>query len=155
MEEYKYFTYIFEDKKYTGYRLISEKSSFDIFSKIGYPGFEILTAPSSVYGKILYFKIYNKLIRKLKIKKLNDEIKLNSVEDKLFKLLERSTETDKKHDFGFSNYWGIYYNDNDNYDYFDSVEKYEKKVRTHSLIAQSKNNKQKIRQYENKSRFRK
>lgn len=145
---YKYFTYQFETKKYTGYRLLTEKSMFDNFKKLTYTGFIIIYNSSD----IIHFKMESQLIRKLKLKKLSDEINLNSIEDKLFQLLERSKE--KNDDFIVDSFTMSYWY---NYEDVKLVDNLREDVRERKkyLINQSKKNIQKIKQYENKSRFRK
>ena len=108
----KYFTYQFEMGKYTGYKLLSEKGVFASFKKIEYQGFKILYATS----EFIHYQIDTQIIRKLKLKKLDDSIKRNSIEDRLSQLLERSEEKEEAEYKDYGSYWSwrIYdYNKND------------------------------------------
>lgn len=107
----KYFTYQFQMGKYTGYRLLSEKGIFASFKKIEYQGFKILYANS----EIIHYQIDTQILRKLKLKKLNDSLKRNSIEERLSQLLEGSEEKEEREykEYG-EYYWTIYnYNKND------------------------------------------
>lgn len=105
----KYFTYQFQMGKYTGYRLLSEKGIFASFKKIEYQGFKILYATSD----FIHYQIDTQVIRKLKLKKLNDSLKRNSIEERLSQLLEGSEEKEER-EYKGEYYWTIYnYNKND------------------------------------------
>jgi len=101
----KYFTFQFEMSKYAGYKLLSEKGVFTSFKKIEYQGFKILYATSD----FLHYQIDIQVIRKLKLKKLDNSIKRNSIEDRLSQLLDRSEEKEEKEmRHNNSNYWTYY-----------------------------------------------
>ena len=144
----KYFTYQFIKSNYKSYyRLIQEKENFDSFKKINYESFEILYQNSD----LINFKIDTQVIRKLKLLKLNEKIKLNFNEKRLSLLLSISKEKendDFEYKFTYSNY--DYY-----VDYRIIINKEEIKERKRNLVNQSKMYSQKIKQYTNKSRFRK
>lgn len=110
----KFFTYQFEMSKYTSYKLLSEKGIFAAFKKLEYQGFKILYTSS----EFIHYQIDSQLIRKLKLKKLDNLIKKGSVEERLFQLLESSQEKEETDDFDHLNYgysyWNIYqYNKKD------------------------------------------
>lgn len=106
----KYFTYQFQMGKYTGYRLLSEKGIFASFKKIEYQGFKILYANS----EIIHYQIDTQILRKLKLKKLNDSLKRNSIEERLSQLLEGSEEKEEREYKEYGEYWWQYYNYNKN-----------------------------------------
>ena len=98
----KYFTYQFEMRKYQGYRLLLEKSTFASFKKIECKGFQILYATSD----FIHYQIDSQLIRKIKLNKINDGVKKNSTHDKISRLLEGSEEKeDKDTMYSTINYW--------------------------------------------------
>lgn len=102
----KYFTYQFERGKYTGYRLLIEKQNLSTFQKLTYEGFKIIYTTS----EFIHYQIDTQVIRKLKLLKLGENIKRNSVEERLSQLLERSeekTETEFKSSSFYGNY--LYY----------------------------------------------
>ena len=110
----KFFTYQFEMGKYAGYKLLSEKGVFASFKKIEYHGFKILYETS----EFIHYQIDIQVIRKLKLKKLDNNIKRNSIEDRLSQLLDRSEEKEEtefkenlRYASGYFNYFN--YNRND------------------------------------------
>ena len=98
----KFFTYQFEMSKYTSYRLLSEKGIFASFKKLEYQGFKILYATS----EFIHYQIDSQIIRKLKLKKIDNNLKNGSVEERLFQLLEGSEEKEEKE---LTNYGGSYW----------------------------------------------
>jgi hypothetical protein len=141
----KYFTYQF-DTHYKGYRLLTEKSNFAYFKNLAYSGFRIVYSNA----EIIHFEIDTQLIRKLKLKKISDEINRNSKEYYLFELLERSKESGTYVSYdSYATYW---YNYSDVELTSTLIEKIDRKQK-----AQHRSNiiNQKAKQYENKSRFRK
>ena len=147
-----YFT--FDISKFSGYRLKLEQSNLKYFSKLKLDGFKVTWS-----GRLnLEYEIDSKLIRKIKLQKLDDSISAYSVEYKLIELLDKSKI---REDFSYwpgpgssgtagssssySSYWyeGDYY-DNDEKSYIKESNKYQSKI--HSQMA---------KQYENKARFRK
>jgi len=76
----KFFTYRLNRNKYEGYRLLVEKSNFDCFKKIKYDSFEILYSNT----ELLHFQIDSQVIRRLKLLKLEEEIKLTMKKDLFF-----------------------------------------------------------------------
>jgi len=139
----KYFTYNISDFK--GYRARVEESNIKCFSKIIHSGFKIVTSSTS----FIHYEIELKLIRCLKLKRLEDSIRKNSVEDRILELIERSKEVEKNNPYAYyssyRNYDYDYYEDNE-YDKFQNKErnKYQSKIYA-----------QKAKNYENKARFRK
>jgi len=103
----KFFTYQFEMHKYKGYKLLSEKGVFASFQKIQYAGFKILYSTSD----FIHYQIDTQIIRKLKLKKIDNSIKRNSIEERLSQLLDRSEEKEEK-EMGYyiyhSSSWTIY-----------------------------------------------
>jgi hypothetical protein len=100
--------------KYKGYKLLSEKGVFASFQKIQYAGFKILYSTSD----FIHYQIDTQIIRKLKLKKIDNSIKRNSIEERLSQLLDRSEEKEEK-EMGYyiyhSSSWTIYntsYNEN-------------------------------------------
>ena len=144
----KFFTYKF-DTSHKGYRLISEKSNFAYFKNLEYLGFKIIYSSA----EIIHFEIDTQLIRKLKLRKISDEINRNSKEYYLFELLERSKEAKEQGSFipyeSYATYW---------YNYSDVeltntvLEKFDRQQKAN---LKSRVINQKAKQYENKSRFRK
>jgi hypothetical protein len=125
----KNLTYKFETDKFSGYKLLVEKGIFASFKRINYKGFKINYSCSD----LIQYQIEPQLIRKLKLKKLNDEIKINSMEDRLFQLLERSKETLDTESFSYF-YW---FDDSDIK--FEIHDKFERKQRERNLDSVSKN----------------
>ena len=80
----------FDISKYSGYRLKVEQSNLSHYKKLKYNGF-IISVSSPYY---IEFDIDNQLIRRLKLEKLNDNIRKNSKEDILLELLEKSNVND-------------------------------------------------------------
>ena len=153
----KYFTYNISDFK--GYRFKVEESNLKCFSKIIHNGIKIVR--SSTY--FIHYEIELKLIRCLKLKRLDDSIRPNSVEDRIFQLIERSKEVEKDFiyptsSFGyfgnniFTNcetyYTGTYYYDDEEVEY-NKVQNKERNKYQSKIYAQ------KAKNYENKARFRK
>lgn len=146
----KYFTYQFEMNKFSGYRVIIEKEKFALFKKIVYEGFKIMYSTSD----IIHFEIDTQLIRKLKLLKLNEQIKINSIEDTLTQLLENSKENSENSFTDSLRYY--FYNYNDARIVEDIYEKIEeKRERNRFLMNQSRMNNRRVKMYENKNRFRK
>lgn len=100
----KFFTYQFEMSKYTSYRLLSEKGIFASFKKLEYQGFKILYATS----EFIHYQIDSQIIRKLKLKKIDNNLKTGSVEERLFQLLEGSEEKEEKDLMNVGSYWTMY-----------------------------------------------
>lgn len=125
-------TYKYDLSKFRGYRKIKEKSIFSYFLNIKYNGFEIV---ASSYDTI-EFKIDNQLFRKLKLLKLNNEIKFNSIEYRLINLIDSSDDISNKsddfYDDFYNNKWYIYSNDY-YYDDFDlnSIKNDKKNILNH------------------------
>ena len=152
----KYFTYNISD--FTGYRLKVEESNLNSFVKMVYVGFKIIR--SSKF--FIHYEIDLKLIRNLKLKKIADLIRRNSIEDRILQLIERSLEVEKDFiypsssssgyfgNFGYfeTYYSGTYYYDDEEVEYNKSQNKDRNKY-------QSKIYAQKAKNYENKARFRK
>lgn len=125
----KNLTYKFETDKFSGYKLLVEKGIFASFKRINYKGFKINYSCSD----LIQYQIELQLIRKLKLKKLNDEIKINSMEDRLFQLLERSKET-----LGTESFSYFYWSDDSDIK-FEIHDKFERKQRERNLDSVSKN----------------
>ena len=102
----KFFTYQFEMHKYKGYKLLSEKGVFASFQKIQYTGFKILYSTSD----FIHYQIDTQIIRKLKLKKIDNSIKRNSIEERLSQLLDRSEEKEEKdmRYYIYGSSWTIY-----------------------------------------------
>jgi hypothetical protein len=100
----KFFTYQFEMHKYKGYKLLSEKGVFASFQKIQYAGFKILYSTS----EFIHYQIDTQIIRKLKLKKIDNSIKRNSIEERLSQLLDRSEEKDENEFKNYGNYFWTY-----------------------------------------------
>jgi hypothetical protein len=139
----KHFTYQFIHSDFIGYRLLDEKNIFANLKKLVYDDFKILYSDSNT----IHFNIDTQLIRKLKLKKLSDEISINSKEGKLLELLERSKEsviysTDNFYsEFSYSCYY-------DNYDTkIDTNNRMENRDRNKFIMTQSKMNNRKVKQY--------
>lgn len=140
--------YTFNVSKFTGYRLRVEQSNLKCFRKLNYDGLAIL-----YYSDIsIDFNVDLLLIRKLKLKQLNNEIRRNSTEDYILQLIERSKEREEEP--SSSGYWyttsrnGTYYYDNEE----NLIQRQENKERKK---YQEKIFNQKIKQYENKGWVRK
>jgi hypothetical protein len=148
----KYFTYNISNFK--GYRLKVEESNLKCFKKIIYNGFKIIESSLD----FINYEIDFKLIRCLKLKKINDIIRPISVEDRILKLLESSKEVDKSFIYpSYSGYGGYgtfsnittYYYDNGD----DDEIVYNKSQNKERNRYQSKIYAQKAKIYENTSRF--
>ena len=135
----------------TGYRLSVNKSNLIYFKKIVYDGFNIKFSDN--YSMV--YEIEPQLIRKLKLTKI--EKKTTKVENSILELLERSKEVDMN-----TNKYTIY----NSYLYSCSsgpsgssgsynIDIEEKKEIKERNKYQSKMYNQKVKQYENKARFRK
>lgn len=109
-KQFTYFSYDVSNCK--GYRLIVEKSNLKSFKNFTYDGFDILYLADFN----ITFKIENKLIRKLKLLKLNNKIRKASKEDHIFELLEKS---EKKTPDAIDNY--TWYNYNNSYVWLDEA----------------------------------
>ena len=144
---YKYFTYVFDTKKFTDYKLLIQKNNFASFKKIEYDNFKIIYSNDDM----IHFQIDMQLIRKLKILKLNDEIKINSREANLSLLLESSKEVAEK---GYVSESLTYWYSAGNYDNEIVLVK-DKEENKFRLKHDSQKYNQRIKQYENKRRFRK
>jgi len=83
-DSYTYF--IFDPSVFRGYRCIIEKNFTKVIRKIKYDSFQIL----STVGNVTKFKIQNQLIRKLKLKYINGDIKIGGVESKIIELINKS-----------------------------------------------------------------
>ena len=147
----KYFTYNISDFK--GYRFKVEESNLKCFLKIIYNGLKIVR--SSSY--FIHYEVDLKIIRNLKLKKIADLIRPNSVEDRILQLIERSIEVEKDIIYPISTYGnyvmnpcyaGTYYYDSEEVEYNKSQNKNRNKY-------QSKIYAQKAKNYENKAMFRK
>lgn len=146
----KYFVYKF--KPCYGRARISEKCNFDRYRRIVYPGFAISYSDS----ENIHFKIDLQITRKLKLKKINEEFKLNSVEGHLYLLLEGSKErVDTERNYPNSY---IYYSRGTSgcSEYIiEDTDAESKKEKVRKIINQSRTYSQKLKNYENKGRFRK
>lgn len=80
-----YTYYIFDTSKFIGYKSIIEKNFIKSFQKIKYEGFDIILLSKEV----IKFKIQNQLLRKLKIKYINNDI-IDIIESKIFELISKS-----------------------------------------------------------------
>ena len=157
----KYFTYNISSFK--GYRLKVEESNLKCFVKIVYNGLKIVEHSYD----FINFEIDLKLIRSLKLKKINEVIRPISVEDRILKLLESSKEVDKNFIYpDYSNYSGGYggygtfgcgpfWSNIDSDPYYDNDEVvYNKSQNKERNKYQSKIYAQRVKKYENKARFR-
>jgi len=138
-------------KEYKGYRRIVEKELFKSFKKIkNIEGFNI----TYFLLNRIYFTISTQLIRKLKIKNINNKIKMNSNEYLILNMLERSREVEEKtNDWTSYSYSGYYnYNCKDLILIKDIEEKIERK---NFIKNQERLYNQKAKRYENKRGFRK
>jgi hypothetical protein len=97
--------------KYKSYRLLVEKSIFASFQKIQYDGFKILYSTSD----FIHYQIDTQVIRKLKLKKIDNNIKRNSIEERLSQLLDRSEEKEEKEFKQFLYYGSVHWNVYENY----------------------------------------
>ncbi len=116
VDTYKYFKYDISD--FSGYRKILEKSNIKSFKKIKFDGFEILSEESESFK----YKIAFKLIRNLKLKKLNDKIRIKSIEDNILDLLEKSQEISETWQDHQDQFW-FYRYDGSEYFYEDKSDK--------------------------------
>jgi len=140
--------YTFNVSKFNGYRLRVEKSNLKCFQKLKYDGLEIIYY-SDTY---LDFDVALTLIRKLKLRQLNNDIKRNSIEDYILQLIERSKEREDD-SISYNGYWSYSTGRNGTYDEeSDLINKHENKNRR---SYQKNLFNQKIKQYENKGRIRK
>lgn len=149
----KYFTYNITNFK--GYRFKVEESNLKCFVKIIYSGLKIVR--SSSY--FINYEVDLKLIRCLKLKKIADLIRPNSIEDRILQLIERSIEVEKDFIYPNSNLfssWSILPNlsSSDTYYYADEEVEYNKSQNKDRNKYQSKIYAQKAKNYENKARFR-
>jgi hypothetical protein len=145
MDNFKYYSYNISGFK--GYKYITEKSYIKSLKKLEYDGFHVIYD----FDYMINFKMDIKVVRKLKLMKLSKEIKINSKEYKLSKLLELSTEKEETHIISCGAY-GTY---SGSYDYYDYDTKVENEYKKESNKYQSKFHSLKAKQYENKTRFRK
>ena len=75
------------------------------FNKLEYQGFKILYSTS----EFIHYQIDIQVIRKLKLKKLDNSIKRNSIEDRLSQLIDRSEEKEETEmRYNNSSYWTYY-----------------------------------------------
>lgn len=108
----KKFKYALGD--FQGARLKYEKSEFKSYKRIHIDGF-IIYNNSNYY---IEFGVDNQLIRRLKLKSISNEIKNNSIEDKLLRLINLSkTIEDDMTSSWYSMSVNYYYNDYDIIDY--------------------------------------
>ena len=138
------FCYSFIPFKYDGYRRFCEKNLFDSLKKLRgkYDGLNIQTANT----QYIIYEIDSKLIRKLKLLKISGFIKPNSIFDKISQLVNGSEEYDhNKH----SEYWTSGWSNSGSLSPCEKIEiktAYSNKAKLHT---------QKLKNYENKARFRK
>jgi len=156
-EKFKYFKYTRNFNITNRYQALMLKSNINFLKDLKYKGFEVLDkADYSVT-----FKINVKLIRKLKILSLSDNVD-NGVEQKLLKLIEKSTfMPDYENDirlFTNSNWYSNTSRSSGTDGYYREYSDEEKdlvKDRKKFANKQSKIYNQKIKQYENKKWLRK
>lgn len=147
----KYYYYIFDASKYKGYRRIQEQAFLRRAEKIKYDGFEFKS--SSYIADILQFKIEKQLIRKLKLLNISNGVKFASIEYNIIQLLEKSEEYE---DFDYFSTSGMSWYLLPQIRSRDiSGQKGDKEEYKGRQKFQSKQYNQKIKQYENKGRFRK
>lgn len=143
----KYYTY--NISKFDGYRLKYEKTEIAKYNtklkKI--KGFSIYSS----CGTIFNFIIDSQLIRKIKLKNLSNEIKFNSIDYYILKLIDKSEEVESRDDFMY-NYTSYYYSDKIIEDKYYDYEYKKEKLREMKAnnYYQSKSNNQKIKQYNRK-----
>jgi len=142
----KCFTY--NISKFKGYRLKIEQSNFKCYSKLKIEGFHVIES----YDTFFNYSIDSQLIRKLKLKKINNLIRDNSDENRLLELLNMS----KEYEIIDNNTWMpnvnySYWSSSQECEYYDEDPKYNKLQNKY----QSKIHSQRAKQYENKARFRK
>lgn len=109
----KKFKYALGD--FQGARLKYEKSEFKSYKRIHIDGF-IIYNNSNYY---IEFGVDNQLIRRLKLKSISNEIKNNSIEDKLLRLinLSKTIEDDDLTSSWYCSMSGNYYYEPDIIDY--------------------------------------
>lgn len=78
--------YIYNIGEFSGARLKYEISILNKYKKINIDGFKIT---ENGYSYIV-FTIDDQLFRRLKLKKINDDVKVDSIDDRILKLLENS-----------------------------------------------------------------
>lgn len=144
----KYYTY--NISKFDGYRLKYEKTEIAKYNtklkKI--KGFSIYSS----CGTIFNFIIDSQLIRKIKLKNLSNEIKFNSIDYYILKLIDKSEEVESRDDFMYNYTSYYYYSDKIIEDKYYDYEYKKEKLREMKAnnYYQSKSNNQKIKQYNRK-----
>ena len=143
------FCYSFIPSKYDGYRRLCEKNKFKSFKKLRdkCEGLNI----QGVDSQCIVYEIDSKLIRKIKLLKIKNEIKTNSIFDKISQLFNGSEKYDYNKDSVGSSIWasGYYWSNSGSLFPCEKLEiknDYSNKARLHT---------QKLKNYENKARFRK
>lgn len=142
----KYFTYNISNFK--GYRLKVEESNIKFFSKLIYNGLNIVRSSTA----FIHYEIDLKLIRNLKLRKLNDLIRPNSVEDRILQLMERSIEVEKDIIYpsyssgSYFSYYDEYHSSSYSYSDYSDVE-YNKSQNKNREKYQSKIHSQMAKQY--------
>lgn len=142
-DSYKYFK--FELSKFIGYKLVLEKSNLKHYCKLKYNGFEIVYTCDDSFK----FKIENQLLRILKLKHLNNELKPKSIEYLILELISKSVETTGDFYESFTmNYWYSYSDE----ECISEIKHTEFKNRNK---YDNRRFNQKLKSYESKGRFRK
>ena len=130
----KSFKFVLNDNDKPKYKYY--KSLIKRFNSINIKGL-ILNSCSDYYIK---YTIEKKLLRKIKMMSLSNEIKNNSDEDVLLQILQNSVDSDD-----YSSVNGAWYNMN-KYEYSDALYE-EKRENNKQLKYQSKQLNQKVKQY--------
>lgn len=140
------YCYNFEPYKYDGYRRLCEKNLFDSLKKLKYEGLYI----QNVTSQFIIYEIDIKLVRKLKLLKIGNFIKTNSIFDKINQLINGSELYDyNKHSMGYSTWASGSYSNS------GSLSPCEKLEIKNDYSNRANNHSQKLKNYENKARFRK
>lgn len=137
--------FIFDTSDIKGYRQLCERSNIKIYSKIEIEGFNVYYI--SRYK--INFEIDDQLLRKLKIKNLNNNIKYNSAEYHILQLIGKSVIADEYED---ENSWYWYSSSSGTNGDLEFESKEDKKLKNK---YNSNKYKHKIKQYENKKWVRK
>lgn len=145
-----YLKYTFNINKYKNYKKSLIYKEFNIFKKLKYEGIHIIYEGS--YS--VKYKLDNQLMRKLKLLNINGSI--NKTEKLILYFVEKSVQISEEESQKNNNWWSSGNYITPLYDYYENTEVIEqKKEQKNNVKIQSKIFNQKIKQYENKGRFRK
>lgn len=115
--------YIYNIGEFSGARLKYEISILNKYKKINIDGFKIT---ENGYSYIV-FTIDDQLFRRLKLKKINDDVKVDSIDDRILKLLENSKRLTNIDDDTSRQYVLYNYRVNDyEYDYASFLKEYKR-----------------------------